>query len=266
MDWLHVVLLAVLQGLTEFLPISSSAHLILMPRLLGWQDQQLIFDISVHVGTLSAVLLYFRHELKPMFIDWAGSIRTRKLEGEAGLAWAVLLGTIPVGAFGLVADHYEESLRSPMIIAFTTIIFGLLLGWSDRKGGGKRSEHAITWRDVLWIGFAQALALIPGTSRSGITMTAGLFAGLSRTAAARFSFLLSIPVIVLAAGLKIIELVQSGVHPDLAALLGGALISGLSAYLCIEVFIRLLERVGMMPFVIYRLLLGIMLFVLFAPI
>lgn len=266
MDWLHVVLLAVLQGLTEFLPISSSAHLILMPRLFGWQDQQLIFDIAVHVGTLSAVLFYFRHELKPMFLDWAGSIRTRKLAGEAGLAWAVLLGTIPVGAFGLLADHYEEALRSPMIIAFTTIIFGLLLGWSDRKGGGQRSEHAITWRDVLLIGFAQALALIPGTSRSGITMTAGLFAGLSRTAAARFSFLLSIPVIVLAASLKIIELIDSGVHPDLVALAGGALISGVSAYLCIEVFIRLLERVGMMPFVIYRLLLGIALFVFFAPI
>jgi len=265
MDWLEVFVLGILQGLTELLPISSSAHLILLPRLLGWQDQQLVFDVAVHLGTLSAVLFYFRHELRPLLLDWARSLATRKLQGEAGLAWAILFGTIPVGAFGLLADHYEDALRNPLIIATTTILFGLLLGWSDRKGGGDRSEHNIGWRDVLLIGFAQALALIPGTSRSGITMTAGLFAGLSRTAAARFSFLLSIPVIVLAGGLKTIDMIQSPVAPDIGALAAGALISGISAYACISVFIRLLEKVGMLPFVVYRLLLGVFLFALFLP-
>jgi len=265
MDWLQIIVLAVLQGLTEFLPISSSAHLILMPRLLEWQDQQLVFDVAVHVGTLCAVLLYFRHQLIPMLRDWGLSIKTRELKGEASLAWAVLLGTIPVGAAGLVANHFEQALRHPLIIAFTTIGFGLLLGWSDRSGGGQRNEHDIRWRDIIWIGMAQALALIPGTSRSGITMTVGLMLGLSRTASARFSFLLSIPVIVLAGGLKTIELVQSNAPADIGALVAGAALSAFSAYACIHFFIKLLDRIGMMPFVVYRLLLGTVLFVLFVP-
>ena len=265
MDWLQIFVLAVLQGLTEFLPISSSAHLILMPRLLEWQDQQLVFDVAVHVGTLCAVLFYFRRQLIPMLHDWGLSIRTRELKGEASLAWAVVLGTIPVGAAGLVANQFEDALRHPLIIAFTTVGFGLLLGWSDRSGGGQRNEHDIRWRDIVWIGVAQALALIPGTSRSGITMTAGLMLGLSRTASARFSFLLSIPVIVLAGGLKTIELIQSNTHPDIGALVAGATISAISAYTCIHFFIKLLDRIGMMPFVVYRLLLGTALFILFAP-
>ena len=265
MDWLHTIALALLQGLTEFLPISSSAHLILLPRLLGWQDQKLMFDVALHVGTLSAVLFYFRHELRPMLVDWFRSLQTRKMEGDARLSWAIIIGTIPVGAAGLVADHFEDALRSPLIIAATTILFGLLLGWADRSGGGQRSEHELTWRDILLIGLAQALALIPGTSRSGITMTAGLMLGLSRTGSARFSFLLSIPVIVLAGGLKTIELLESGNGVHWMSLVAGTAISGISAYLCIQFFIKLLNRVGMMPFVIYRLLLGILLLVLFLP-
>ena len=265
MDWLHTIALALLQGLTEFLPISSSAHLILLPRLFGWQDQKLMFDVAVHVGTLTAVLLYFRHELRPILVDWLRSIGTRRMDGDARLGWAIIIGTIPVGLAGLVANHFEEALRSPLIIAGTTILFGLLLGWADRSGGGVRSEHQVTWRDVLFIGLAQALALIPGTSRSGITMTAGLMLGLSRTGSARFSFLLSIPVIVLAGGLKTLELLKTGNGVDWLPLVAGVAISGISAYLCIQLFIRLLERIGMMPFVVYRLLLGILLLVLFFP-
>lgn len=264
MDLFQIFALALLQGLTEFLPISSSAHLILLPIITGWQDQGLAFDVAVHVGTLSAVIVYFRHTLSTLLIDWIQSVQQRQLVGDSKLAWAVLLGTIPVGLAGLAFnDAIEGSLRSPMVIATTTLIFGLLLGWSDWQGKQQRTEHQLTWKDVLIVGIAQAIALIPGTSRSGITMTAGLILGLNREAAARFSFLLSIPVIFLAGSLKTIELVQAGIETDWFAILCGAAVSAISAYLCIHIFLKLLEKIGMWPFVIYRLILGVILILLF---
>ncbi|MDF1589006.1 MAG: undecaprenyl-diphosphate phosphatase [Gammaproteobacteria bacterium] len=264
MDFLHILSLAILQGLTEFLPISSSAHLILLPLISGWQDQGLAFDVAVHVGTLSAVVFYFRHILKKLVADWFNSLLKKQLLGESKLAWAVLFGTIPVGLAGLLFnDIIETSLRSPLVIATTTIVFGVLLGWADWYGKQERTEHQLTWKDVVVVGIAQAIALIPGTSRSGITMTAGRLLGLSRTASAHFSFLLSIPVIILAGGLKTIELIQSNTTTDWFALCSGAIISALSAYLCITLFMRLLEKVGMWPFVIYRLILGAILIALF---
>ena len=260
----HIIVLAVLQGLTEFLPISSSAHLILVPIIADWPDQGLAFDVAVHVGTLAAVIIYFRHTIKTLINDWFLSLFRRQQVGQSSLAWAVLFGTIPVGLAGLfLIDFVETILRDPLVIAFTTIVFGLLLGWADWQGKRQRTEQQLTWKDVLFIGVAQALALIPGTSRSGITLTAGLMLGLTRQAAATFSFLLSIPVILLAGGLKTIELVESSLQIDWSALLLGAFISGVSAYLCIFLFLKLLERIGMWPFVIYRLLLGIVLFWLF---
>lgn len=257
MDLIQIIALAILQGLTEFLPISSSAHLILLPQMEGWGDQGLAFDVAVHVGTLAAVVWYFRRDLLLMTRDWGRSVATREMVGESRLAWAVLFGTIPVGLAGLLFKGLiETELRSPLVIAWATVMFAPLLWWADVRGRGARSEHAIGWKDVLVIGVAQALALIPGTSRSGITMTAGLMLGLSRSAAARFSFLLSIPVIVLAGGLNIIDLVRGDAVVDWTSLLLGTVLSGLSAYLCIHVFLKLLERIGMLPFVIYRLLLG----------
>ncbi len=257
MDFIQIFVLAILQGLTEFLPISSSAHLILVPVILGWQDQGLAFDVAVHVGTLVAVVAYFRRELQVMSRDWAASIVRRQTVGDSRLAWAVLFGTIPVGLVGLLfGGLIEEHLRSTLVIAATTILFGLLLGWSDKTGKRQRSEHSVTWKDVLIIGCAQAIALIPGTSRSGITMTAALMLGLTRDAAARLSFLLSIPVILLAGSLKTLELIMSEGLVDWQAILLGAAISGVSAYLCIHLFLKLLERIGMMPFVVYRLVLG----------
>jgi undecaprenyl-diphosphatase len=264
MTFFHIIVLALLQGLTEFLPISSSAHLILLPIIANWQDQGLAFDVAVHVGTLAAVMLYFRHTIKMLIIDWCQSVVQRRRTGESSLAWAVLFGTIPVGIAGLLLnDLVETSLRSPLVIAATTIIFGLLLGWADWQGKRVRTEQQLNWRDVLFIGIAQAIALIPGTSRSGITITAGLMLGLTREAAARFSFLLSIPVILLAGGLKTIELVESSLQIDWSALLFGAVFSGISAYLCIFLFLKMLEKIGMWPFVIYRLILGIVLIWLF---
>jgi len=264
MDLFQIIALAVLQGLTEFLPISSSAHLILLPLLTGWQDQGLAFDVAVHVGTLSAVIIYFRRTLATLSIDWMHSLQHRQMVGDSKLAWAVLFGTIPVGLAGLLFnDVIETELRSPLVIAATTLIFGLLLGWADWQGKKQRTEHQLTWKDVLIVGIAQAIALIPGTSRSGITMTAGLILGLNRQAAAHFSFLLSIPVIIFAGGLKTIELVQSELNTDWFAIITGTALSAISAYICIHLFLKLLDKIGMWPFVIYRLLLGVILIWLF---
>ncbi|HAU06174.1 MAG TPA: undecaprenyl-diphosphatase [Gammaproteobacteria bacterium] len=260
----HIIFLALLQGLTEFLPISSSAHLILLPIMAGWQDQGLAFDIAVHVGTLIAVILYFRHTLTTISYDWFASVRQKKQVGESRLAWAILLGTIPVGIAGLtLATVVELYFRHPIVIAITTIGFGLLLAWAVWYGKQHRQEEQLTWREVLFIGVAQAIALIPGTSRSGITMTAGLLLGLTKQAAARFSFLLSIPVIVLAGGHKLITLFQENSDIDWQALGLGTAIAAVSAYLCIHYFLLLIEKIGLWPFVVYRLLLGLILILYF---
>ena len=265
MDLIQTLALSLLQGFTEFLPISSSAHLILVPVLTGWPDQGLAFDVAVHLGTLAAVVGYFRSEVFAITQAWFRSLRTQRLSPEARLAWAVLFGTIPVGLAGLLLQKFVASeLRSPLIIAATTIVFGILLGWSDQLARQQRNEYELTWKDVACIGFAQALALIPGTSRSGITMTAGLMLGMTRQAAARFSFLLSIPVIALAAGLETIELLHEPAQPW-SLLMIGALVAGISAYLCIHTFLRLIARLGMLPFVIYRLVLGVFLMWFFWP-
>jgi undecaprenyl-diphosphatase len=264
MDWLQVFVLAIVQGLTEFLPISSSAHLILAPVVLGWRDQGLAFDVAVHLGTLIAVVAYFRRELVVMTGHWLRSARGGETSAEARLAWAVIFGTVPVGLAGLAFDDFiETALRSPLVIATTTVAFGVLLGYADWRGRRARDEYSLRWSDVLLIGIAQALALIPGTSRSGITMTAGLLLGLTREASARFSFLLSIPVIVLAGGYEALKLLRAPQAADWGVLLVGTVLSGIAAYACIYAFLRLLERIGMLPFVAYRLLLGLVLFVVF---
>lgn len=264
MTTLQIIVLALVQGFSEFLPISSSAHLIMVPIITGWQDQGLAFDVAVHVGTLMAVMMYFKKEIKSMTIDWSASCIQRKRVGESPLAWAVILGTIPVCIVGLLFhDFIDTALRSPMVIAYTTLGFGALLWLADVKGSQKRDEHGLTWKDVLIIGMAQAVALIPGTSRSGITMTAALLLGLTRTAAARFSFLLSIPAILASGSYKSLQLIKSDALVNWSEILLGVALSGIIAYACIHVFLKLLERVGMMPFVIYRFALGIVLIVMF---
>ncbi len=264
MSLMQIIVLALVQGVTEFLPISSSAHLILVPIVSNWQDQGQVFDVAMHLGTLSAVVWYFRQELNSMTRDWFSSITQRRLVGESKLAWAVIWGTVPVGLAGLLFhDFIDTQLRSPIVIAWATIGFGLLLWLSDVKGQRQRDEHSINWKDVLIIGLAQALALIPGTSRSGITMTAALLLGMTRQAAARFSFLLSIPAILMAGGYKTLKLVEQSVPVDWFALVLGTILSGITAYLCIHYFLKLLDRMGMLPFVIYRLILGVMLLAIF---
>lgn len=263
MDTLQLLVLSLIQGLTEFLPISSSAHLILVPVVVGWPDQGLAFDVAVHMGTLLAVVGYFRQEI------WRISraclaIPSQGIDTEARLGLWVALGTVPVGLAGLLlGDLVETHLRSPLVIATTTVVFGVLLGWVAWQARGERDEYQLSLLMVLMIGVAQAMALIPGTSRSGITITAGLALGLSANAAARFSFLLSIPVIVLAGGLKTLELLEDPTTANASVLLGGALLAGISAYVCIGLFLRVLPKLGMAPFVAYRLLLGILLFWVF---
>jgi undecaprenyl-diphosphatase len=229
-----------------------------------WADQGLAFDVALHVGTLSAVIVYFRNDLMKMTLSWGRSLQTRQLDEDAKLAWAVIFATIPVGLAGIIFNEWIASeLRSPLVMAFGLIGFGLLLAYADWGNKGVRSEKQMNWKDVLFIALAQALALIPGTSRSGITITAALLMGLSREAAARFSFLLSIPVITLAGMLETLNLLESGNPVEWRALFWGALLSGISAYLCIHYFLVFIQRLGMQPFVAYRVLLGILLLYFF---
>lgn len=257
MDYLHAIYLAILQGLTEFLPISSSGHLVLIPKVLGWKDQGLAFDVAVHVGSLVAVVMYFRHDLKRMAIDWIHSCKRRQTVGDSRLAWAMIWGSVPVALAGLSFNTViEEEMRSLVVIGMTTIGFGILLGMADFKGLKERDESTLSWNDVMLIGLAQALALIPGTSRSGITITAGLMLGLTRQGAARFSFLLAIPAIIMAGSYQTLVLYQSPEIINWSILLLGIIVSAVTAYICIHYFLKMLGRIGMLPFVIYRVILG----------
>ena len=186
MDWLQITLLAIVQGLTEFLPISSSAHLILVPVLTTWEDQGLAFDVALHLGSLSAVVIYFRQEIFSMIESSLAALRGKEIDRDAWLALWVMLATLPVCAIGFVLhDVIEGYMRSTLIISLSLIVFGLLLGYADWKHKGQRSEYQLGLKDAVIIGFAQALALIPGTSRSGITITAALMMGMNREAASR---------------------------------------------------------------------------------
>lgn len=257
MDIFQIIVLALLQGLTEFLPISSSAHLILPSQILGWDDQGLAFDVAVHVGTLMAVMLYFRRDIIKLTQGWLTTGLTRQPNQDARLAWFVVIATIPAGLAGVLLDDWIEAhLRSTMVIAATTIGFGVLLGYADyaRKAGVSLAK--MTLMMAIIIGLAQALALIPGTSRSGITITAALLIGLHRVDAARFSFLLSIPLILAAGGLKTLDLIASDIDVDWLALGLGVAISAISAWICIYYFLAFINKIGMLPFVIYRLMLG----------
>ncbi len=252
----RAVILALVQGLTEFLPISSSAHLILPGRLLGWPDQGIIFDIAVHLGSLLAVLYYFRRDCVSLA---GGSLRAcveRRWNEDARLVLYLAVATLPVGFAGiLLKDWVSGELRSIQVIAGATIGFGLLLALADRQ----RGDSPLSLKTALWVGAAQVLAIIPGTSRSGITMTAGLFCGLSREQAARFSFLLAIPVILAASLLALREALEGGAEVSLQTLVVGTAVSAVTAYATIRVFLDWVQRVGFMPFVIYRCALGLVL-------
>jgi undecaprenyl-diphosphatase len=256
----HAIILAIVQGATEFIPVSSSAHLILIPYLLGWPDQGLAFDVATHVGTLLAALLYFRNDVAELISGFfsgrlppGGDFDPRKL------GWGIIAGTIPAGLFGLAFHHLAETqARNPLLIAGTSIGFGLLLFVADRMGRKWREIKDVGIIAGVVIGAAQALALVPGTSRSGITITAALLLGFSRPAAARFSFLLLIPVSGLAALFEGWKLFKAGVPQGaLLPMVVGIAVSAAVGYLVIDWLLAWLRRQSLTPFVVYRVLLGL---------
>jgi undecaprenyl-diphosphatase len=260
-DWFQALLLAAIQGLTEFLPISSSAHLVIPSLVLGWPDQGLAFDIAVHVGTLLAVVVYYRHDLLDLAVGCRDAARYREHNAETHMVLMLACASVPVAVVGMAGVSFiEDQLRTLPVIATTTAVFGLLLGYADRYTRNVESHRGLTMPVALMIGMAQALAPVPGVSRSGVTITAGLLLDLDRQSAARFSFLLSIPVIAGAGLVKSVELARGEASVDWLLLSVGALVAALTAYACIAAFLRLLDRVGLMPFVYYRLLLAGLLF------
>ncbi len=267
---LHIFVLAIVQGITEFLPISSSGHLILVPALTGWPDQGLMMDVSVHVGTLVAVLLYFREDTKGLFLAALGAVGiapARRAVADtiyAKLFWALVIATIPAVIFGFAVkvSGLADLMRGAAVIATTSIVFGLLLYVADKKGATEKMLDRMAVKPALIIGFAQVLSLIPGTSRAGITMTAARYLGFGRQEAARFSMLLSIPTILGAGVLLGKDVADSGdpvIWVDAAISAGLACLAALAA---IHFLMKWLERANMTIFVVYRVLLGVGLFAL----
>lgn len=262
MDTLHSIISGLLQGLTEFLPVSSSAHLILLPEIMGWPDQGLSHDIAAHFGSLLAVIVYLREDLKGIIDGWLGSFGGRP-SAEAKLAWSLIIATLPICLAGLLFHSVLDVLREPLVIAGATVLFGLALWWADSRGKRQRNMDDFRIRDAIVIGLFQILAMIPGASRSGIAITAGLMLGLKRDVASRFSFLLAIPTILLAAGYELVAVASSQLQIDWPALFTVFFFSFISAYAAIHYFLKLVERTGMLPYVIYRLFLGSVLFTIF---
>ena len=261
METIQAILLAIIQGLTEFLPISSSAHLILLTEISGWEDQGQTFDVALHFGTLLAVIFYFRREINEMLDFSHFKTMNTLIKSPLGV---ITIATIPIVIIGGLFNQFiEANLRTSEVIAIATIVFGVLLYLSDLKGKQADSDLKVTLGLGFLIGLAQVFALIPGTSRSGITITAALLLGFSRTEAARFSFLLAIPAIIAANILGVFEVIQAEhlVFNYLDLFLGVS-ISFLVAYLTIGWFLSLIERIGMLPFVVYRVILGTLLLLL----
>jgi undecaprenyl-diphosphatase len=260
-DWAQALWLALLQGLTEFLPISSSAHLIVPSLIWQWPDQGLAYDVAVHVGTLAAVMVYYRRDLSLLFSGCTAAITEQQSNEHSRLAVYLALASLPVALAGLLAGELvEQNLRNLPMIALATLLFALLMACADRHTRGRSAFKNITLSVAIIIGLFQALALWPGVSRSGITITVALLLGLSRSDAARFSFLLSIPVISGAGLLQTTELVRTGVTVDWLLLGAAAATASVAAFFSIALFLRLLERVGLMPFVYYRVALALALF------
>ena len=256
---LQIVVLALIQGITEFLPISSSAHLILPAALTDWPDQGLAFDVAVHFGTLLAVIAYFRRDLVGFARSGVALAVERRWDANLDLLAKVAIATVPIVVTGLLFKaEIESHLRSTTVIAITTIVFGIALLLADRRRAARTSP---SYLQATLIGLAQAVALVPGTSRSAITIAAALALGFSRPGAARFSFLLAIPAI---AGATFYTAVDVGpsMPTTWADLEMGFAIAAAAAFVCIAAFIRIIERIGMMPFVIYRVILGIVLLAL----
>jgi undecaprenyl-diphosphatase len=258
---LEAIVLGVVQGLTEFLPISSTAHLRIVPAFAGWQDPGAAFTAVTQLGTMTAVLLYFRQDLTRISRAWLRSLRDPDVRSEldARLGWYIFLGTIPIGIFGvLFKDQIETGARDLYLIGVALIVLGLVLLMAERVGKRDRSIEQIRTRDGFAIGLAQALALVPGVSRSGATITAGLFMGLNRTAAARFSFLLSVPAVVLSGLLELGSILsgEEGQTTSAFGLVVATLLAFVTGYASIAFLLRYLTSHSTGIFVAYRVVLG----------
>jgi len=274
MDLFQAIFLGIVQGLTEFIPISSSAHLIIVPWLFGWREPGLAFDVALHLGTLLAVVTYFWSDWQALVIGFLRSLSERRIKADQNrlLAWLILVGSIPGGVTGLLLNDFveetfhateaEQATRAMFVIAGLVMGLALLLWLAERLAQHNRPLGRIGWRDALIIGLAQATALLPGVSRSGATITAGLFLGLERAAAARFSFLLATPIIAGAGLKKVYDVARAGFAPgDQAAFVAGFLAATISGYLCITFLLRYLQRNSTLVFVWYRIGLGLLLIV-----
>ncbi|HEY5776418.1 MAG TPA: undecaprenyl-diphosphate phosphatase, partial [Xanthomonadales bacterium] len=245
-----------IQGLTEFLPVSSSAHLILGSKVFSWPDQGLVFDVATHLGTLLAVLVYFRKDLWNMLTPWFGAEEEHETSRKLGLI--LVLASIPaIVAGGLLHNWVESVLRDARVIAYSTIGFGLLLWFADSRFAHNKKLVDMNMKSGMLIGLAQMLALVPGTSRSGITITMGRMLGFDADSAARFSFLLSIPIIAAAGGYGVLRMLMHEAAINWLQFGMAVVFSAAAGWLCIAAFLALLQRVGLLPFVIYRLALGV---------
>ncbi|MDA2958273.1 MAG: undecaprenyl-diphosphate phosphatase [Actinomycetota bacterium] len=264
MPLLHAIVLGIVQGLTEFLPISSSGHLQIVPWLFGWNDfddagVKKAFDVALHLGTLAAVVFHFRRDV--MLLVRKG-LSKPPLDRDGRLAWLLVLTAVPAALVGALFETWiDDELGTPFVIACSLVVFGLLLGWIDRRRRGDRRVEELSLRDALLVGGAQVLALNPGTSRSGVTMTAALALGYGREAAVRLSFLMSLPVIAGAGAVKVAGLVSDGV-PDglLVPMLVGIATAAVSGWLAVWGLLRLVRTRTFAPFVIYRLGLALVIF------
>ncbi len=258
MGTFEAIVLGIVQGLTEFLPISSTAHLRIVPAFVGWQDPGAAFTAVVQLGTTAAVLLYFRRDLIKIASAWIAGLRDREARGtlESRLGWFIVLGTIPIGILGLAFKNpIEDEFRTLELIGAALIVAGLVLGWSERAGRQQRKVDQLTPRDAAIIGLAQAAALVPGVSRSGATISAGLFLGLDREAAARYSFLLSVPAIVLS-GLFELKDVGEGGGAGAGATVIATVLAFVVGYASIAWLLRFLVRHPVDVFVLWRLVVG----------
>jgi undecaprenyl-diphosphatase len=265
----HAVVLAIIQALTEFLPVSSTAHLILIPWLVGWNDGGLTFDVALHAGTLAAVIIYF-------FRDWVQIIgqgfglnigRDPDLKQNRNLLWLLAAASIPIGIVGYLFDKQADTAwRQPYVIGTMLIVVGIVMWLAERRRVGSKSMNTIQFSDGIVVGLAQAVSVIPGTSRSGATISAGLFRNMTRETAARFSFLLSTPAIGAAVAKKAWDIhKEGGVQPDMKLpIVVGIVVSGLLGAVVIAFFLRYLRRSSLMPFVYYRIIFGIIVIALAA--
>lgn len=260
MTWYEAVILGIVQGLTEFLPISSSGHLRIVPALFGWDDPGAAFTAVTQLGTMAAVVIYFARDIWRIANTWLRSLFNPALRGEldARMGWYVILGTIPIVILGLVFQNQIEGVaRDLRVIATTLIVLGIILLIADQRGQSTKKLENLSFFDAMMFGFAQAVALIPGVSRSGATMTAGLFMGYDRASAARYSFLLSIPAVV-ASGIFQLGDIGAGDGPGLAATAIATLLAFISGYASIAWLLRYVSTHSFFPFVVYRVILGVL--------